>query len=106
MRCAMPQATAEICRRPRSSTFIAVLKPCPGLPPMMLAAGTRTFVEDHVAGLGAALPHLLVGLAQAQALRFGGNDEGRDAAGAGAVGARHQRERARARRVGDEALAA
>jgi acyl-CoA dehydrogenase len=29
--------------RPRSSTFIAVLKPWPGTPPMMFAAGTRTF---------------------------------------------------------------
>ena len=39
----MPQATAEMLSRPRSSTFIAVLKPCPGSPPMMFAAGTRTF---------------------------------------------------------------
>ena len=67
---AMPQATAEMWSRPRSSTFIAVLKPWPGLPPMMFAAGTRTFVEDHVAGLRAALAHLLVGLAE---LRPGGS---------------------------------
>lgn len=42
-RCAMPQATAEMFRRPRSSTFMAVLKPWPGTPPMMFAAGMRTF---------------------------------------------------------------
>jgi len=42
MRLAMPQAIAEMCSRPRSSTFIAVLKPLPGTPPMMFAAGTRT----------------------------------------------------------------
>jgi hypothetical protein len=41
MRAARPQETAEMLSRPRSSTFIAVLKPWPGTPPMMFAAGTR-----------------------------------------------------------------
>ena len=32
-RSATPTQTAAMCRRPRSSTFIAVLKPSPSLPP-------------------------------------------------------------------------
>lgn len=39
----MPQATAAMLSRPRSSTFIAVRKPWPGTPPMMWVAGTCTF---------------------------------------------------------------
>ena len=63
-------------------------------------------VQDHVAGHGAALAHLLVLFAKRQTGRIGRNDEGRNAPSAGASGARHQREGAGARRVGDEALGA
>ncbi len=82
------------------------LEPLPGLAADDVGGGDPNVVEDHVAGLGATLAHLLVGLAEAQALRVGGDNEGRDAGGAGTVGARHQRERAGAWRVGDEPLAA
>ena len=58
MRSATPTQTAAMWMRPLSSTFIAVLKPRPSLPPMSWPAGTRQFVEDHVAGVGAALAHL------------------------------------------------
>ena len=43
MRSAAPTQTAAMCRRPLSSTFMAVLKPTPSLPPMRFAAGTRQF---------------------------------------------------------------
>lgn len=73
---------------------------------MMLAGRHAHVVQHHVAGLGAALAHLLVRLAEGDAGRIGRHDEGRDAARALRAGARHQREGARARRVGDEALGA
>jgi hypothetical protein len=43
-RSATPTQTALMWRRPRSSTFIAVLKPCPSRsgPPMIASGGTRT----------------------------------------------------------------
>ncbi|MNS87604.1 hypothetical protein D3C72_1215520 [compost metagenome] len=62
--------------------------------------------QHHVAGLGAALTHLLVRLAERDPRRIGGHDERRDARRARAAGARHQREGAGTRRVGDEALGA
>ena len=62
MRSATPTQTAAMCRRPLSSTFIAVLKPTPSRPPIRLAAGTRQSLEDHVAGVRALLAHLAVGL--------------------------------------------
>ena len=106
MRCAMPQATAEMCSRPRSSTFIAVLKPCPGAPPITLAAGTRTFSRITSQVLVPRWPIFLSGLPRVRPGRPRGHDEGGDAARARAVGARHQGEGAGARRVGDEALGA
>ena len=42
MRLAAPTHTAAMWMRPLSSTRIAILKPCPSLPPIRLAAGTRT----------------------------------------------------------------
>lgn len=68
----MPQATAEICRRPRSSTFIAVLKPCPGLPPMMLAAGTRTLSRITSQVLVPRWPIFLSGLPRLKPLASAG----------------------------------
>ena len=38
----MPTHTAAMLSRARSSTFIAVLKPCPSTPPISALAGTRT----------------------------------------------------------------
>ena len=65
MRVAAPTHTAAMLSRALSSTFIAVLKPMPSTPPMTFSAGTRTFVENHVRGVRAALAHLAVGLADA-----------------------------------------
>ncbi len=43
IRDADPTQAAPIVRRPLSSTFIAVLKPCPSRPPIRFSAGTRQF---------------------------------------------------------------
>ncbi|MNN02147.1 hypothetical protein D3C81_1147950 [compost metagenome] len=65
-------------------------------------------LEDHVAGVGAFLAHLHVALAEADARRLRIDNKGRDAGRAldRRIGARHQREHAGLRRVGDEALGA
>jgi hypothetical protein len=42
MRSATPTAMAAMLMRPLSSTFMAVLKPMPSVPPIRLAAGTQS----------------------------------------------------------------
>ena len=105
---ATPTQTAAMWMRPLSSTFIAVLKPCPSLPPIRLAAGTRQFSKITSQVWAPRWPIFLSGLPRRDAGRLALDDEGRDAAGAllGRIGARHQREDAGLRRVGDEALGA
>ena len=79
-----------------------------------LAAADQVFrrdaavLEDHVAGVRALLPHLLVDVAQRQARGAALDDEGGDAVGTGRVGrgARHHREDAGLRGVGDVPLGA
>jgi hypothetical protein len=61
----MPSATAAMWMRPRSSTFIAVLKP-PGYAADDVG-GRHGIVQDHVGGDRPLLAHLLVGLAEADA---------------------------------------
>ncbi|MNM72543.1 hypothetical protein D3C81_842390 [compost metagenome] len=65
-------------------------------------------LENHVAGVGAFLAHLLVDLAQRQARGAGFNDECRDAACTLdlRVAAGHDGENARVRGIGDKALGA
>ncbi len=106
MRSAAPTQTAAMCRRPLSSTFIAVLKPTPSLPPIRLRGRHAAVLENDVAGVRAALAHLPVGLAEGEAGRAALDDEGRDAVRAlvAGVGARHHGEDAGLGRVGDVAL--
>ena len=94
--------------RPLSSTFIAVLKPWPSVPPISCAAGTRQFSKITSAVWAPRWPIFLSVLPMRDAGRVGFHDESRDAARALVlrVGARHQREDAGVRRVGDEALGA
>src|SRR5260221_646487 len=83
----------------------------PGLPRAAAEQRVRrhaAILEDDVAGMGAALPHLAVGRAQLEAGIGRLDQEGGDAARALVlgVGARHHGEQGRLGRVGDEALGA
>jgi len=73
-----------------------------------LAGGHTHVVEDHVAGVGALLAHLVVALAQGQAGRVTFNDERADSGRATdrRVGACHHGENPGVGRVGDKALGA
>lgn len=63
-----------------------------GPSPDDVGGGHADVVEDDVAGLRAALPHLAIGLAERQSGKAGRHDERRDTAGTGSFGAGHQRE--------------
>jgi hypothetical protein len=95
-----------MCKRPRSSTCIATLKPSPPAPSSNAPA--RGILEHDVADMRALLAHLLFGLADRDAFQIRRHDERGDAARAFAlrIAARHQREHAGAIGVGDEALGA
>jgi hypothetical protein len=71
-----------------------------------VGGGDADIFKDHVAGVRALLTHLLVGLAQRQALRSGLDDEGADAGRSLClgIGAGKNGEDIGARRVGDIAL--
>src|SRR5215207_1540003 len=97
-------------RRPRSSTFIAVLKPCPSRagPPMMASAGTRTSSKITSQVCAPFWPIFLSGRAERDPRRLRRDQESADAERVGAVrvGTGKDREEPGRRRVGDEALGA
>ena len=73
-----------------------------------LAGRHAAVLKNHVGRVGTALAHFLIDLANGDARCAGFHDEGRHTARTfvGRVGARHQREDTRVRRIGDVALGA
>ena len=96
-----------MCRRPLSSTCIAVLNPTPSRPPIRFSAGTRQSSKMTSQVCAPRWPIFTSGL-PIDRPGVPLDEERRDAARAlhGGIGARHHREQPGFRRIGDEALGA